>query len=500
MWSKANGATGYDVYFGTTQSPSYFTATTDNFIYPPVVLQENTTYYWQIEAYNASGYTSGGLWMFRTQYVGAKTIYISDVDGDDLWGGTSWGDALKSIGRGIFDAQDGDMLLLADGTYSGANNTNLDFGGKQILIRSDNGYTNCIIDCQGAGRAFTLQSGEDIISGLDGIKIVNGYVADGNGGAVYIANSSPYIQGCVFEYCTVEQVAAPEFCVGGAIAVQFNAYPWIEGCGFYNNHADIGGAVACGYNANAGLYFSRMDYNTADIAGGGFSAAFSSPFIVDCFFNYNSAPSGGNVRLFSCPGVKVFRCFIDYSQDGGGILMTGCDTVWLSDCEIAWNFASSGGGGIHYVNGSTGGILTGCTIAYNETDGSGGGVYCSADSDFITENCIIWANLSIPGVGHQLYGEPGGAAIALNLTCFGFGPFDVSVDSLWSDAGCINDNPEFYDFASGDISLASWSPCIDAGSDGYANSGYDIMLNPRNVDGDGIWGESPDMGCYEYQP
>ena len=49
---------------------------------------------------------------------------------------------------------DGDTVLVADGIYTGWLNKNLTFDGLAITVRSENGPDDCIIDCNGYGRAF----------------------------------------------------------------------------------------------------------------------------------------------------------------------------------------------------------------------------------------------------------------------------------------------------------------------------------------------------------
>ncbi len=58
-----------------------------------------------------------------------------------------------TIQAAIDAAGDGDRVMVFNGTYTGAGNTDLDFGGKAITVRSKFGANHCIIDCEGAARA-----------------------------------------------------------------------------------------------------------------------------------------------------------------------------------------------------------------------------------------------------------------------------------------------------------------------------------------------------------
>ena len=65
-----------------------------------------------------------------------------------------------TIQAGIDAAADGDVVLIADGVYTGPDNKNLDFAGKAITVRSENGRDKCIIDCEEDGRGFYFHSAE----------------------------------------------------------------------------------------------------------------------------------------------------------------------------------------------------------------------------------------------------------------------------------------------------------------------------------------------------
>jgi pectin methylesterase-like acyl-CoA thioesterase len=60
----------------------------------------------------------------------------------------------KTIQAAIDASVDGDTVLVADGTYKGERNKNLDFNGKELILQSENGPLKTIIDCENDGRGF----------------------------------------------------------------------------------------------------------------------------------------------------------------------------------------------------------------------------------------------------------------------------------------------------------------------------------------------------------
>ncbi len=158
------------------------------------------------------------------------TTYVNGATGRDTWDGTepvgregSRHGPKKTIQAGIYAAGPHDTVLVADGVYTGVGNTDLDFrcpsltasGGRLIAVRSANGPANCIIDCQGAGRAFYFHSGETELSIVDGLTIRNGS-AD-YGGAIYCDDSSPTITNCVITGNTARQLGGGIYGCNGTI-------------------------------------------------------------------------------------------------------------------------------------------------------------------------------------------------------------------------------------------------------------------------------------------
>lgn len=110
-----------------------------------------------------------------------------------------------TIQAALDEAVDGDVVLLADGTYAGHGNRDLDFRGKAITVRSARGPQNCVIDAGGTAadphRAFRFHSSETNASRLEGITFTNGYaqIPGGGGGAILLDDrASPTIRNCIF--------------------------------------------------------------------------------------------------------------------------------------------------------------------------------------------------------------------------------------------------------------------------------------------------------------
>ena len=104
-----------------------------------------------------------------------------------------------TIQAGIDAASDGDTVLVADGTYTGEGNKNLDFKGKAITVQSENGAESCIIDCENEGRGFYFHTGEGVDSVVSGFTITNGRPTGAtlHSGGIYCSSSSPTITNCI---------------------------------------------------------------------------------------------------------------------------------------------------------------------------------------------------------------------------------------------------------------------------------------------------------------
>jgi len=109
-------------------------------------------------------------------------------------------DDYATIQDGIDAATEGDTVVVANGIYKGLGNVNLDFKGKAIEVKSQNGPGECIIDCENKDdtRGFHFHNGEISDSVLAGFTIKNGRASPNwpgyfGGGIWCDNNSSPRI-------------------------------------------------------------------------------------------------------------------------------------------------------------------------------------------------------------------------------------------------------------------------------------------------------------------
>ncbi|MFH1421274.1 MAG: PKD domain-containing protein, partial [Planctomycetota bacterium] len=197
-------------------------------------------------------------------FSSANIIYVDDENGDDDNDGLTWLTALKTIQEAVNQSLSVDwMVIVADGTYKGEKNRNIDFGGKAVHLKSLNGAVNCIIDCENIGQGFVFRLTETKDTVVEGFTICN---ANGiNGGAVYCAeNSNPTITNCIIRNCSAER--------GGGIYC-IRSSPSINQCIIADNSANYGGGIYCGE---------------------------SDPEILNCLFVNNSASVyAGGLRSFN---------------------------------------------------------------------------------------------------------------------------------------------------------------------------------------------------------
>jgi Right handed beta helix region len=227
-----------------------------------------------------------------------------------------------TIQAGIDAASDGDTVVVADGTYTGAGNKDLDFKGKAITLKSQNGPQNCIIDAEGDGRGFYFHSGEGPFSVLDGFTVRN---CNKNG--VYCYHSSPSINNCIITGNMPE----------------------------YGSNQPDGAGILC--NAAAPTITNcTISHNFAARTGGGIHAYQASPTILNCVVSFNEATTGGGVSLYESQSTLT-NCTIttNTAQNFGGGIFANRSTASINNCIIWANspeqiIISEGGTAVTYCD------------------------------------------------------------------------------------------------------------------------------------------------------
>jgi len=158
----------------------------------------------------------------------ATPIYVDiDNQGDPGEDG-SFAHPFDTIKEGIDAAGDGDTVLVAEGTYLGINNRDLDFNGKPMVLRAMNGPTDTTINCEGLGRGFDFHLGEGPTTVVEGFTITNGQ-AD-YGGAIRCRQSSPQIRNCIITGNTATEQGGGIYC--------YLSMPTFVDCNITNNIPD----------------------------------------------------------------------------------------------------------------------------------------------------------------------------------------------------------------------------------------------------------------------
>ncbi len=132
-----------------------------------------------------------------------------------------------SIQAAISAALIGDTVQVAPGTYY----ENLDFSGKAITVISEQGAQVTIIDGQSRDAVVKFIKAERRSSVLSGFTLRNGLSTFstrgfGNGGGIWISNSSPTVQNNLIQ--------SNQACVGAGIMVNGGS-PLIQGNGIRHN-------------------------------------------------------------------------------------------------------------------------------------------------------------------------------------------------------------------------------------------------------------------------
>jgi len=305
-----------------------------------------------------------------------------------------------TIQAGIEAAAPGDTVLVADGTYIGPGNCDIELRNKDLLVAAASGNPDsCVIDCDSSTRelhrGFWAHEGESASTIVRGFTIRNGGAADHGGGILCEpdslgAPSEPTIRNCVVTACEAPEGAGLAVLGPGAslrlemVQVHGNTGDGalldddvndseIHDSVFRDNSGN--GIVVQGINTGYfGIHFENCDFLRNGLAGLEVSVAFS------------------NVRLDSC--------LVEDNLGWGVLSFTPQDLIFQAlDSTIQGN----GLGGIRNYSIDIYSSLVRCEIQ----DNRGPGIDDFGSISFSASDCLVQDNDSFGiGYGSAGRGEP----------------------------------------------------------------------------------------------
>jgi len=306
-------------------------------------------------------------------FTASATTYVIEPDGS--------GD-FPTIQAAISASSDGDIIELADGTFTGAGNRDIDFTGRALTVRSQSGDPEtCVIDCEGneadPHRGFIFQSNEGPGSVIEGITITHGWAEYYGGGIFCDGDASPSVVNCVLldneaamgggmcggrlstltgcSFIGNESVRGGglarawattltdceffgnEARYGGGIYIRSSCSPTLTGCTFTGNSAlHSGGAMHIELHCNPVLRYCTLTGNSAPIGGAIDTSIECSPSFVNCTFWGNSCTYTGVIACYELCTLWIESSIISFSQQGEAISCADSEAT-LYCCDIYGN-------------------------------------------------------------------------------------------------------------------------------------------------------------------
>jgi hypothetical protein len=381
-----------------------------------------------------------------------------------------------------------DIILVADGTYTGNENRNLSISRKPLMLLSENGPENCILDCENAGRGLCVVTSTGVV--VRGVQFLQGFSddgysdGDGYGGAVYCSDAKIVLDNCWFRSNIVANAGGVLYGLNSLIAVKncsFEAnggrYVWGGLAYFENSVVVMSGCTASGTLGDCGVeaYESELRIQNSVFSNNAGCAVNGDGSIVrigsSVFIDSQGYGSGG-LGLWTCNAVISNSLFFRNSGRYGGAVYCRQNTALEAvNCLFSANAATNG---VIYSGGGTV-CLRNCTVFSNQCVG----VY-SADSAAVALcNTILWDNAS------GSYNTTSGVDVVFSCLPEAIGTNNIhAAPKLIPETGALLPD----------------SPCIDRGSDAaipatdlYGTARWDHLWRSNNVDS-----SVADIGAVEF--
>ncbi len=350
----------------------------------------------------------------------------------------------STIAQAIMNSVGGDTIIVAAGTYSGTGSHDLDFAGKNLLLKSEDGPEATILDGSNTYRIYIAQTSEWRTTRIQGFTFRNGQRQESWGltGMVKLTSSATInFDNMIFEGGNASN--------GAAIHIKDGARGVFTDCVFRNNTATNKGAV---YVEGGSSEFNNclFEDNTA-LEGAAIHQSKGSVVANSCTFRNNS---GGVIFAFWNSSVNVSDSIFQGNSGLAGVAvrLQNASSLTMTNCLVTDNIATANWTGGVIAADDGGFDLVGCTFANNTcADASNGAVDDRHDGSTIT-NCVIWGTK----VGM-------GTVRCETVTCsliFGNEGGDTSPCIDLTANGNLQTDPGFCDPGGGDYRIAGNSPCL----------------------------------------
>jgi hypothetical protein len=212
----------------------------------------------------------------------ADTLHVCPVGGE-----------YTTIQAALSAAATCDIIELCDGFYTGAGNQNLDFAGKNIVLRSASRNPEaCVLGVAGNQRGFRFHSNEDPTAVLEGISIANSGLE-----AILFENAAPVVKNCIIRDCGG---------INGAVEMTaFSSGVVMEDCDIVNNLGFGLSCTQCGPTIRRCLISGNM--------ASGVSCTAAAPTLTNC----TVADNGGNGVECMHSGTILDRCIVAFNAQYG---------------------------------------------------------------------------------------------------------------------------------------------------------------------------------------
>lgn len=257
-----------------------------------------------------------------------------------------------TIGAAIAAASSNSMVWVAAGTYTGSGNTNLDLGGKNLVLEGGGGSELTVIDCQNSGRAFSFANHSQPDATIEGFTICRASSGP-NGGAISFSNSTLLVRDCrIMGNATSGS--------GGAMAITGSSSPTFDGCVIAGNHAGAaGGAIHAESGAHPSFVGCTVSGNDAATVGGGADATNGATisFVRTILWGNASDTDGAEGWTGDATSTLEFSCsdVRSYYVGGSGIESFDASTI-IADPEFCVPappaMSPTTGGGYRVANAS----------------------------------------------------------------------------------------------------------------------------------------------------